>query len=133
MNMGKTKITDITKLAEMRGSGKSLREIGNYFDVSPEAIRLALQNIEKKKRQSSKLAQLLFSSIDGGNKEIQKPSKNISQIIDDWMLILQAAKKAALLEDEMTFLKERVTRLENRINQLNNTVFEEHSDPNQSP
>lgn len=122
--MGKTKISDIAKLAELRGSGKSLREIGEYFNVSPEAVRLALQNIEKKRDQEKQLAQLLVLSTELQTDKDMPPSKNVSQVIDDWIVILQAAKKAALVEDELKTLNERVTQLENRVNQITKETFQ---------
>ena len=51
--MGRAKI-HVGKAIEMRISGATLREIGDYFNVSPEAVRQSLQRAHKKKREQKK-------------------------------------------------------------------------------
>ncbi len=114
--MGKTKIDDMAKLIELRNSGWTLRQIGAHFNVSPEAVRLALLNTKEKERQMKKMINLLVQ----GN----KPARNTAKVIEDWIVILQGAKKAALLEEEIANLNERLSQIESRVYQLTDKIFE---------
>ncbi|GAI22150.1 unnamed protein product, partial [marine sediment metagenome] len=119
--MGKVKI-DIVKAIEMRVNGATLREIGSHFNASAEAVRQAIQRADKQKREQEKLARLLVSASIGEQgiakspADIAKSPADIAKTIDDWIVILEAAKKGIALESEVASFKERLSRVELLVN-----------------
>ena len=113
--MGKT-IIDISKAIEMRVTGATLRDIGKHFGTSPEAVRQAFLRAEKKKRQQKTIARLLVATSIAPSGEYRNPEE-ITKTINEWAVLVEAAKKGIALESEVAELRERINKLEN----LNNT------------
>jgi hypothetical protein len=115
--MGQKKKIDVTKAIEMRVFGKNLKEIGDAFGATGEAVRQALDNAQKKKERQKEWARLLVSSttpIESIDSREKKPDA-AEKIIDDWISILQTIKKVTSLEAQITLLNARITKLENEI------------------
>ncbi len=108
--MGKAKI-NISKAIEMRVGGATLREIGEHFSTSAEAVRQAFQRAEKRNKQEKKLARLLVA-VSSSEKDSVKSPVDIKKSIDDWTAILEAAKKGIELESEVDILKARLAQIE---------------------
>lgn len=108
--MGKA-IIDISEAIEMRVKGSTLRDIGEHFGTTAEAVRQAFQRAEKKKRKEKKLARLLVTTNVDKQSGIKSPA-DIAKTIDDWTTILEAAKKGIALESEVASLRERLSKVE---------------------
>jgi orotate phosphoribosyltransferase-like protein len=108
--MGKV-VIDIGKAIEMRVNGTTLREIGQHFGTSAEAVRQALKRAHKKQREQKKLARLLVAASFDEQGRAKNPA-DIAKTIDDWTAILDAAKKGIALESEVADLKERIRKVE---------------------
>ena len=117
--MGKVKI-DIGKAIELRVNGATLREIGKYFSTSPEAVRQAFQRADRKKKEQKRLSRLLVAASIGEQGSV-KNYVDIAKTIDNWTVILKAAKNGNALESEVASLKKRLGRVEMLLNNLKKT------------
>jgi hypothetical protein len=112
--MGREKKIDVAKAIEMKVFGKSLREIGDYFGTSGEAVRQALETAKKQQEQQKQWARMLVSSISPTQSmEIEeKKFDDSSKILDDWISVLQTIKKVPSLEAHIILLDDRIKNLE---------------------
>lgn len=118
--MSRVRKINIAKAIEMRVAGNSLRLIGAYFNTSAEAVRQAFQRAAKKQREQKKLARLLVAASIDEQGDL-KSQVDIAKKIDDWTVILEAAKKGIALESEVANLKERLNRIEGNLASTNST------------
>ena len=110
--MGAPRKIDTVEAIKMRVMGSTLKEIGDHFGTSAEAVRQALERADQKKKEQKKLARLLVSATGVAQQSRPGNPSDISKTIEDWTAILEMAKRATELDSEVAILKERLTRLE---------------------